>query len=178
VINVRHVFFSIDPTQISASPNTPKKNLTKTPVSENYKSQNPPGNSTLTTTEWNQIELHQTPVSSFPPVMPLLQEKTTRKEKKSTATERRLGLVAYSFRFIVLASQQRKKQARGAQQQLRGLVQWDVVQRTPKQRQLGFRFVRRLLCTYFVDLQIAYILGTYVRNMSRLTTTIKPNTYV
>jgi hypothetical protein len=27
-------------------------------------------------------------------------------------------------------------------------------------------------CTYFVDLQIAYILGTYVRNMSRLTTTI------
>jgi hypothetical protein len=44
------------PRRFQLHQNTPKKNLTETPVSENYKSQNPPGNSTLTITEWNQIE--------------------------------------------------------------------------------------------------------------------------
>jgi hypothetical protein len=41
--------------------------------------------------------------------MPLLQEKTTtRKEKKFDSNETRLGLVAYSIRFMSFASQQRK----------------------------------------------------------------------
>jgi hypothetical protein len=112
VINVRHVFFSIDPTQIPASPKhtQKKKSDRNSRFPENYKFKNPPGNSTLTITESNQIELHQTPVPLFPPpVMPLLQEKTTRKEKKFDSNERRLGLFGCLLHPLHVLSKPTKK---------------------------------------------------------------------